>query len=87
MTFEERRAAARIDALLLAQSLWSDDELATNILMRYCDPLAVACELAAWLRTAVTKALECGAGPEFGDLHEFDVLARWLQDVQQEKTS
>lgn len=86
MTCQERRAAAPVDALLLAQALWSGDETAAVIIARYCDPHAVIRELAGWLRCAVTKALECGAGPEFGDLHEFDVLARWLHDVQQEKT-
>ncbi|ANR92715.1 hypothetical protein [Mycobacterium avium] len=86
-TFEELRAAAPIDALLLAQSLWSGDHTATDILMRYCEPWTVARELADWLRVAVTKALECGAGPEFGDVHEFDVLARWLQGVQQRQAA
>lgn len=82
MTVQDRRAAAPVDALLIAQSLWSGDETATAILMRYCEPWSVIRQLADWLRVAVTKALDSGAGPEFGDIHEFDVLARWLQDVQ-----
>ncbi|CAM4413728.1 hypothetical protein MB901379_03886 [Mycobacterium basiliense] len=86
MMFPDRTAAAPLDALLLAQTLWRDDHEATQLLFRDCDPYAVTRQLAGWLRCAIQTALAYGAGPEFGDENEFDVLRRWIQDVQQEVT-
>lgn len=82
MTHPDRTAAAPVDALLLAQARWRDDTAAATVVSKYCDPWATNRQLTDWLRVAVQKALECGAGPEFGDHDEFDVIARWIQDVQ-----
>lgn len=71
-----------LDALLLAQSRWRDDHEAADVVAKYSDPWAVSQQLTDWLRVAVQKALECGAGPEFDDSTEFDVIARWITDVQ-----
>ncbi|MBB5162487.1 hypothetical protein [Mycobacterium sp. AZCC_0083] len=79
--FRNPTAAAPVDALLLAQARWRDDREAADIVARYSDPWAVNRELVDWLRVAVQKALECGAGPEFGDHDELDVIARWISGV------
>jgi hypothetical protein len=77
-----RTAAAPVDAVLLAQARWRDDTEAADVIEKYSDPWATSRQLADWLRVAVQKALEYGAGPEFNDHDEFDVIARWLVDVQ-----
>lgn len=82
MTSLDRVAAAPVDALLLAQARWRGDREATDVVEKYSDPWATSRQLADWLRVAVQKALECGAGPEFGDHDEFDVIARWIVDIQ-----
>jgi hypothetical protein len=82
VNFQNRTAAAPVDALLLAQAHWRNDKEAAFVVAKYSDPWAINRQLASWLRVAVQKALECGAGPEFGDRDEFDVIARWIREVQ-----
>lgn len=77
-SFQKRSAAAGMDALLLAQARWRDDHTAEYIIAKHCDPAEVNRVLAGWLRTAVQKALEYGAGAEMDDHDELDVVARWI---------
>lgn len=85
-TFAQRTKAAPVDALLIAQAVWAGDTATRDYVLSNADPWETTRQLAAWLRTAIQKALALGAGGEFGDVHEFDVIARWLHDVQQEAT-
>jgi hypothetical protein len=83
MPDKQQSDAAPMDALLLAQSLWRQDYAAAEVLTRLSDPVAINRELATWLRVAVQKALEYGAGPECGDADEFAVIARWISGAPQ----
>jgi hypothetical protein len=83
MPDNQQTDAAPMDALLLAQSLWRQDHEATAIITGLVDPVATNRELANWLRVAVQKALEYGAGPECGDTDEFAVIARWISGAPQ----
>jgi hypothetical protein len=76
-------AAAPVDALLIARAFLTDDDTATQLLLKHCDPYSTTLQLAGWLRTALAEALEHGAGAQFGETTPIDVLNRWIQTADQ----
>jgi hypothetical protein len=47
----ERTRRAPVDAVLLAQAFYRDDDAATKVLLDNCDPYSVALQLCGWLFT------------------------------------
>lgn len=74
--------AAPVDALLIARAFVSDDDDAVQLLLKHCDPWSCTLQLAGWLRTAIDVALKHGAGERIGCHNVDDMLAFWLNIVQ-----
>lgn len=76
-------SSAPVDALLIARAFLRDDEDATAVLLKHCDPYSTTLQLCGWLKAAIEEALSHGPN-RFGDDTVDDVLARWLVQVQRE---
>lgn len=78
-------AAAPVDALLIAEQFWRDNDETCGLLLKHCDPWSVILQMSGWLRASVRETLALGGGERFGDTDEFDVLARWLEIIRNEQ--